>query len=682
MVLRLRKWAPLGLAIALYVAASSAFLLQWHTPPYLLPLEEGEIWPYRDLFAPFEYRVYKTSAEKAEEIDSLVEYYSLVFRKDSAISSQIRQKIKELSGISPIIRAELLRTFQYAYRFGYVDVPLTTRRGNAFLRYSRQEEEIIPLEALVDSLRLRRWVEEHIPAKHRDTVWMWAQKLFVPDCFYDPQASEERLRLATQGLSPFSATVRKGELIVRRGEIITEATEQKLQALRTAYSTLHPLRSRAISYGGLLLLVGILTFIGLRYLYVSRRFHPTDRRPILLLLTVYFLITASTALFLHLQQRWTEGVDIPLHHLVPVAIGPIMLAIFFDDRVGFISAITLGAQVSLIMEEPVEFFFVHGLSSMLAVFQLRVLQRRSHLYYALATLAAGYSLTFVGYHLFRQGSFSFVPWEGVPVLWANAALCLTVYPLIYLIERTFRMSSDIAFLELLNMNHPLLKELSHKAAGTFQHSLAVATLAEAAAQKIGAHPLKAHVMALFHDVGKLSNPKYFIENLAVISQGGITNSHHALSPRESAGIIRALVEEGVALARKYRLPREVIDGILTHHGTTYIQYFWEKQKRECPQEAPLLEDEFRYPGPLPSTKEEAILMLADSLEASTRALPAMTPDSLRQHVRRIIQQRINEGQLDHSSLTFQQVNELEEVFYQTLLSLHHARIQYPEAAPV
>ncbi|MCS7188240.1 MAG: HDIG domain-containing protein, partial [Bacteroidia bacterium] len=301
--------------------------------------------------------------------------------------------------------------------------------------------------------------------------------------------------------------------------------------------------------------------------------------------------------------------------------------------------------------------------------------------YALATLAVGYTVIYLGYHLYRQGSTELLPWKGLPVLYANVFLCLIVYPLIYLIERTFRISSDITFLELLDTNHPLLRELARKAPGTFQHSLAVAALAEAAAQKIGAHPLKAHVMALFHDIGKLEAPQFFVENFATVSHGGVPNPHYNLTFHESATIIRNHVEYGVYLGMRHRLPREIIGGIRSHHGTSYIQYFWEKQKSQNPQEAMLLEEDFRYPGPLPTTKEEAILMLADTLEASTRAIPSLTPEKLRKHIQKMIQQRIAEGQLRSSPITFAQIQELEEVFYQQLLSLHHARISYQEKQP-
>ncbi|MCS7152774.1 MAG: HDIG domain-containing protein [Bacteroidia bacterium] len=660
----------------------SAFLGWWTRPLFLAPYKEGEVWGHQDLFAPFDFRVFKSPEEKADELDSLAQQYALVFQKDTHIVRQVWLQAESLQRfIPPHLHSPLKAALQYAYRYGYTELPLSRQKGTAILRLTAHDEYQVAVAALVDSTRLWQWLVSQYGKPTAESLQTYLRLLLRPNLIIDPQTASERLHQAAQSLSPYTGSIKKGEQIVRRGELITPDIAQKLHSLRTAYSSLHPIQSRLISFFGTFLLLSVITFIALWYLFLAKKITLHDLRPVFLLISVYVLVTVIFALMTQLQAEWIPDTTIPFYHLIPFALGPIILAIFFDDRVGFISAITLGAQISLITEEPVEYFFVHGFSSMLAVFRLRVMQRRSHLYYALATLLTGYILTYFGYHLFRQGHLAGIPWSGIPILFANTALCLVAYPLIYVIERVFGLSSDITFLELLDTHHPLLQELKRKAPGTFQHSLSVAALAEAAAEKIGAHPLKAHVMALFHDIGKMQNPAFFVENISSISQGHTENPHYGLTPAESAAIIRSHVDVGVKLARNARLPAEVIDGIRSHHGTTYIQYFWEKQKRECPQEAPLLEKEFQYPGPLPRTKEEAILMLADSLEASTRAIPHLTPEKLRAHIRNIFQQRIAEGQLSESPLTFAQLKELEEVFYEQLLSIHHSRIEYPKATP-
>lgn len=672
----------IGLLALLYASGVSFFLGWWTRPVFLTEHKEGDVWLHRDLFAPFEFRVFKSAQMTAEEVDSLAQKYALVFTKDTTVPHRVQLRAESLlKYLSPILHLPLREAIQYAYRYGYSPMPLHDKQGMAILRVPPSDEYQVSVEALVDSMRLWQWLAKRYSPELVDTLKHHLRALLRPNLDIDPQAAGEKLRRATESLSPYAGTIRKGELIIRKGELISAEVQQKLHSLRTAYETVYPLQSRFMSFFGLLLLIWLITFITLWYLLLAQKITLSNLRPVGLLFSVYVMITLLLAVFTQRQTEWIQAIDPQLYHLIPFAIGPIVLAIFFDDRVGFISAITLGAQISLMMEEPVEYFFIHGFSSMLAVFRLRVMQRRSHLYYALATLLGGYVLTYVGYHLYRQGHFALVPWSGLVFLFANAILCLLAYPLIYGIERIFRLSSDITFLELLDTNHPLLQELKRKAPGTFQHSLSVAALAEAAAEKIGAHPLKAHVMALFHDIGKLESPAFFVENLSNISQPHITNPHHNLSPLESATIIRNHVEAGVRMARSARLPKEIIDGIRSHHGTTYIHYFWEKQKRECPQEAALLENEFRYAGPLPKTKEEAILMLADSLEASTRALTNLTPQKLKEHIHTMLQKRIAERQLSEAPLTFAQLTKLEEVFYEQLLSIHHARIQYPEATP-
>ncbi|MCS7163245.1 MAG: HDIG domain-containing protein [Bacteroidia bacterium] len=663
-----------------YTLIASLILHKNEIPSYLADFKEGELWRFHDLYAPFEFGIYRATQAPDAYSPNASEATSLAFRLDTTIAPAVQKTLdKVLSSHSSRLRAAFADLAQYAYRYGYTDIPLTNRQGIAILLKGKEETNIA-LEALVDSARLRQWIKAHFSAPLQDSLEKLLQYL-PPNCRYDSQATQQRVPSLQRSLSPFQGIVQRGERIIQKGEIISSLAYQKLYSLRKAYLANQPVGNRLLRFFGLSLLIFVSTLIAFWYLYATKRLSPKHLRPTFLLITMYLLTLWVVSFIANRQEIWLPRSDIPLYHLAPFALGPIVLAIFFDDRVGFISAIALGAQLSLIMEDPVEYFFVHGFSSMLVVFQLRVVYRRAHIYYALGLLLLSYIGTYLGYHLFRQASFQgllHAGW-GLAMLGGNVLVSLLVYPLIYLIERLFRISSDITFLELLDIDHPLLRELKQRAPGTFQHSLSVAALAEAAARRIGAHSLKVHVMALFHDIGKLEHPEYFIENLAAISQGHAANPHHNLTPLESARAIRRHVEYGVELGVRYRLPMEVIQGICTHHGTTYIHFFWEKQKRERPQEAPALEAEFRYEGPKPRTREETILMLADSLEASTRALPDLTPEKLRRHIQRIIQQRIAEGQLEDSALSFEQIKELEETFYQQLLSLHHARIQYPES---
>jgi len=666
------------LLVAGYVVATAMLLLWPRRTPFALSSVQEKIWSHRDLYAPFDFRVLREASDTQSFSDSALAYGQFVFRRDTAQQAFLRKLTDSLiRRLTPEEARVVQQAFIYTYRYGYVDIPLPSdARGTAILHYAPQIEEEVPLEALVDSIRLHQWLHREYPDhKH---LWPFLKAYFPPDCRYDPGLVQLHFRSFPENTDIYSNTIQKGQLIIRQGEIITPEKAQELQSLALAYQEAHALHNRIISFTGLLLLITLITLLALWYLYIAQRLSKGNNRNLALILSIYLLTTTMAVIVLNLESLLTLQ-KAPFYHLIPLAIGPMLLAIFFDDRVGFISAITLSAQIALLVPEPVEFFFVHGLSSMLTVFQLRAVQRRSDIFRALLLLVLGYTVSYVGYHLYRQESL-FIPWDGLILLYINAAICLATYPLVYLFERIFGVSSDISFLELLNTHHPLLRELAQKAPGTYQHSLAVAILAEAAASEIGAHPLKVHVMALFHDIGKIKNPSYFIENLASITQGSIYNPHFNLTPRESAQIIKAHVRDGVVLGRLYHLPEEVIGGIETHHGTTLMAYFWEKHCRQHPHDED--DTEFRYDGPIPRTKEEAILHLADTLEASTRAIPDLTPEKLRAHVRQIMAQRMQEGQLRGAPITFAQLKTLEEVFYRQLLSQHHARIQYPAAAPI
>ena len=657
-----------------YILVTAALLSWPYRSPFPLSALQEKVWQYGDLYAPFSFRVEQEESEAATAPTSPGQ---LVFRRDTSRHPILRKVLDSLSRhLSPEEAHVLRQAFLYAYRYGYVDMPLPADAyGTALLHYAPQIEEEVPLQALVDSLRLRQWLLREFP--QAKPLWPLIKSSFPPDCQYDPALTQTYLKTFSEKPDTYANIIQKGQLIIRQGELITPEKSQSLQSLALAYQESHALHSRLLRFAGTLLLISLITLLALWYLYISQRLTKDNNRTLALILSIYLFTTMLAVGISSIESLFTLQ-NIPLYHLIPLAIGPMLLAIFFDDRVGFISAITISAQIALIVPEPVEFFFVHGLSSMLTVFRLRAVQRRSDIYRALILLGLGYTISYLGYHLYRHASFS-LAWEGLLLLYINAAICLAAYPLVYLFERLFGVSSDISFLELLNTHHPLLRELAQKAPGTYQHSLAVAILAEAAASEIGAHPLKVHVMALFHDIGKLKNPSYFIENLAAITQGAISNPHFHLTPKESAQLIKAHVADGIKLARHYRLPEEVIGGIQTHHGTTLIAYFWERHRRQNPHATD--EADFRYDGPLPRTKEEAILHLADTLEASTRALRDLTPDMLRTHVRQIIAQRIQEGQLQQAPLTLTQIKTLEEVFYKQLLSQHHQRVQYPAPAP-
>ena len=358
-------------------------------------------------------------------------------------------------------------------------------------------------------------------------------------------------------------------------------------------------------------------------------------------------------------------------YLIPMAIAPIILTIIFDSRVGLMTTMTIALVVSFMSGNNFEFAVAAMTGSSIAVYSVRDIKNRSQFFLTTPALVfLSYILILLGFTLIKSGGWDVFMSEIIFVV-GNAILIWLTYPLILLFEKVFKVTTEVSLLELNNNNHPLLKDLMVRAPGTFQHSLQVANLAEAASSAIGANALLTRVGALYHDIGKMEKPEYFVEN-----QFG-DNEHDKLKPRMSALVIKNHVAAGVKMAEEANLPEVIIDFIRTHHGTSVIKYFYDKAKKQTEKGSEIREEDFKYDGPLPNTKETGILLLADSIEASSRAMSEPTYPKLENLVTRIIEERVDEGQLNNCSLTFQDLRIIKENFVNILVGVYHSRIKYP-----
>lgn len=331
---------------------------------------------------------------------------------------------------------------------------------------------------------------------------------------------------------------------------------------------------------------------------------------------------------------------------------------------------------AFIARESFAFFFIHSLAGSFAVFNLKYLRQRGQFFVITGNLLVVYAVAYSGWTLLQTGSLSAINPANLALIVLNIFFTLGTYPLVYLFERLFGITSNLTYLELLDTDHPLLKRLAISAPGTYHHSLHVASIAEEAAKRINANPLLVHAGALFHDIGKLSDPSYFVEN-----QGNGANPHDAISPLQSASAIIRHVTYGTELAKEHRLPDEIIDFIRTHHGTTRVEYFYRKYARENPDAVDELEGEFRYPGPVPTRKEDVVLMIADSVEAAARAMPDPTPERLERLVHAIILAKMNDDQFERSRISFRELNKVKREVTRQVQSLYHGRIVYPSTTP-
>jgi len=488
--------------------------------------------------------------------------------------------------------------------------------------------------------------------------------LVVPSLRYDAQRTQEAWRARELDMSPNAGVVQANEVIVRRGDLITEDIHQKLISLERAIQERRGSRLEwQLMTGQIMLILSLYVWFFL-YLYILRRPIFEDNRMVMLIAILFTLV-----LLMYAAALRVPGLDM---YMVPVAIVAVLLTVIFDSRVAIFGLLTLSIVGSVLMNMDL----VYGLSTLFAgtlgVFSVRDIRNRAQFFISAGIVFLGYATILLSAFLMESTTLGrfldqllFVAVNGVGVLLS--------YGLLWVFERVFGLTTDVTLLELSDTNRPLLKELSLKAPGTFNHTLQVANLAEAGAACIGANPLLTRVGALYHDIGKMDKPEYFVENQR--SEG---NPHDQLKPRMSALIIGSHVKEGLALGAEYRLPEAVTKFIPMHHGTTRIEYFYQKAITAAEEEkSEILESDFRYPGPRPDSKESAVLMLADSVEAASRALEKPTHKRLKALVDGLVDTRASDHQLDESDITFRDLTLIKETFLNYLMGVFHVRVKYP-----
>ena len=489
--------------------------------------------------------------------------------------------------------------------------------------------------------------------------------LFQPSLSFMREETEAEWARKERRLSPTIGAVLEGDPIIERGQRITEERYSKLRSLGVAQTerggTPFTLRHLA---GKVMLAVAIL-FLFYLYLYLLRRQIFDDDRMLLLATLVLGIIIGLFAVALRLEDVRP--------YAVPVAVASVLLTVLFDSRVGVFGTLSLALVGGHLVGDDLEFTFATLFACTLVVFSVRDIKNRGQIFLAAGMLFAAYAFVLGTMRLLLGISTGSLEQD---LLYAgvNAFLLLFAYPLVWVFERLFGVTTDLTLLELSNTNRPLLRELSQRAPGTFNHVLQVANLAEACADAVGANALLTRVGALYHDIGKMRRPEMFIEN-----QGGGVSPHTQMPPALSASYIIEHVTEGLQIGRKYRLPEPVLQFIPTHHGTTRVEFFYRKALDQENEAGPdVSEADFRYPGPRPTTKETAILMLADSTEAASRTLDDPTPENLARLVDGLVKARVNDHQFDRSDLTFSDLTRIRETLLKMLTSIHHSRIKYPE----
>ncbi|CAN5197596.1 HDIG domain-containing protein [soil metagenome] len=480
---------------------------------------------------------------------------------------------------------------------------------------------------------------------------------------FDTKLTSRLEREVIDGLSTTRGMVQKGEVIVGKGSVVNDEVYQKLNSYKKAFEdNARTNGDRSMVLLGQFLLVAIAISLLMIFLYLFRRDIYNDNRLVSLILLVITAMLGTLSLAIKLQ--------LPNLYFIPYCIVPIIIRILFDTRLALNIHLLVVLIAGFFVPNSFEFAYFEITAGMVSIYSIKNLIRREQFLISALIITFTYFVSFLGIYFIREGHFNTIDWMDFLPFVVSVLLTLLAYPLIYIFEKIFAITSDITLIELTNTNAPLLREMAFTAPGTFQHSLQVANLAENAIYTIGGNALLVRAGALYHDIGKMENPLFFIEN-----QSSGFNPHDKLPYEESAQIIIRHVRKGIEMAEKANLPEIVIDFIRTHHGDTRVDYFYQSFLKNFPEKF-IDENIFRYPGPIPFSKEAGVLMLADSVEAASRSLKEPDELSISNLVDRIGKYKLDQNQLKDSNITLKDIETIKSIFKRMLMSIYHVRIDY------
>jgi putative nucleotidyltransferase with HDIG domain len=578
-------------------------------------------------------------------------------------------------GKSISVEEKLRDEVEVVYRVGIFDrVNVGQPHGQFAVRHGN-EEDLSPRDRLYTLDGASNIIITHLESsantrEENDLIRKMLFHLLRPNLLYDEEETNNEIRIAEDDVPRTIGFVQGNERIISKNTLITDELRLKLDSYRRARIERASEFSEWKHWTGITLHIILVIGLYAVYLYLFRKkiFHDNGK-----LMLIGLLILIET-MFAYLSV--TLSVSAPIQFLIFVPAASMLLAIIFDSRVAFYGTVTIAFLVGGIRGNDYAFALTSLIAGAMGAYTVRDIRNRTQIFRSLIFIFMGYAIPIIAMAFEQFESFSTIFTSLVFAL--TNAVCSPVLTLglLILFERAFKVTTDLRLLELADLNQPLLRRLAEEAPGTFHHSMVIGNLAEAAAEAIKANSILARVGGYYHDVGKMLKPEYFVEN-QVTSQ----NRHNRLKPRMSALIIQSHIKEGIELGKENGLPQRVLDFIPQHHGTTRISFFYDKALKQAARRGlkeTINEEDFRYPGPKPQSKEAAIIMLADSVEATTRALNEMTTQRLRQTIENLIQQRFVEGQLDECDLTLRDLTEIKEAFYNILLGSHHQRLTYPE----
>ena len=638
-----------------------------HQVRYKFDYSISKPWTEKDLIAPFDFAIFKNKDSLQAEKKILLENATLFLDKDTSVKTLVMQrawsKIDENDAAkNTLLRQEITLLANEIYKTGVADESVR----NIEFGQARILEgiEMIPAGNFIyenDAIESLKKIASEKHIDHANQAIAILAPLIINDLSVNKNLTDRFKDQLLESVSETRGMVKKGDVVISRGEIVTPEKFQQLESLKTITEE-YARPNKHVLFGQIILVVLCLTLLMIFLAQLRNDIFHSNRRLIIIFLMILFDVFIYT---------WSLKVEVISMYMVPLCIMPIVIRTFFDTRLALFSYVITILILGSAASNGFDFVFTQICAGIITIFSIKNMRNRSHVFWAVLFVYIGYFICYSSLEIIHAGNMIKVNWENSFWLLANVLLTLFAYPLIYFLERIFKVTSDISLIELADSNNPLLRELSIKAPGTFQHSLQVANLAESAMLTIGGNALLVRVGALYHDIGKMDMPLYFIEN-----QVTQVNPHDELSFDESASIIISHVIKGIEKARKHNLPDLVIDFIRTHHGTSLVQYFYESFLKNYPDKM-IDEDDFHYPGPKPFSRETAVLMMADSVEAASRSLKIHDSEHINKLVEDIIDNQIAQQQFSNCNITFRDITELKKLFKKMLGSIYHVRVEYP-----
>ena len=613
------------------------------------------IWRDNDLVAPHDFAVQRSETDVEQDVADAKSNLLLYYHYDNTAYNRAMERLNSLAASlsDPQIR-RMRNTLDSIYQIGYLEMPDDIPN---FKRHS-----IVILEGNIGS---QHYATQYVtPLDVQDSILR--TQVLVPSIAFDDSRTQLELDSRLSQLATTNGMVRQGELIIAKGEHVTPDKAQIIRSLemdndRRFKDHYNPL-GRYLGQFVLCLIALIALFM-----FMKNTRHPIleDNRKVTFIMVLILIMSATTAMVLHLNADWVL--------IVPLCLVPIVMRVFFDMRVALYVHVTTIIILANMVPNPFEFIFYQLIAGMMSIVAVRNFEDRSKFFLVAGVIFISYALIYTFGVLSQESTLDGITSTRYLIFFLNALLSLLAYPLIYLFERLFGLTTNLTLMEISSTNTPALRELSRNAPGTFQHSMQVANISEDLINEIGGHALLAKVGALYHDIGKIQAPLYFTEN-----QNSDFNPHDELDYTESASIIIHHVRDGIMLAKRYHLPTVVQDFIRTHHGTTVTGYFYAKQTAEHPDD-PINITDFQYNGPTPFSRETAVVMIVDSVEAACKSLKSHDKQSIDQLVDRIIDDKIRQNQLQSCDLTFGDITKIRKFLKSKMMSIYHSRISYPVA---